>query len=172
MTYLQLITVVHTAICFAAIGAGVVAVAGLFRGDGYPGWTRWFLILAAAVSITGYVFPFQGITPAVIVGVIALAVIALVLFALYRFRLAGRWREVYAAGLVASLYFLVFVSLAQAFQKIAPLNRLAPTQSEPPFAIVQGIALLLFLILGWRATRRFQPLAINRRKAEAEGFAP
>ena len=32
--------------------------------------------------------------------------------------------------------------------KVPPLHALAPTASEPPFAIVQGILLLIFIALG------------------------
>jgi len=37
------------------------------------------------------------------------------------------------------------------------LQPLAPTQSEPPFAIVQGIVLLIFIVLGILCLRRFHP---------------
>lgn len=66
---------------------------------------------------------------------------------------AGVWRPVYAAAAVASLYFLVFVAVAQAFAKVPALAALAPTQSEPPFAIAQGVVLLVFVILGTLAAR-------------------
>jgi hypothetical protein len=41
-----------------------------------------------------------------------------------------------------------FVLVAQLFQKTPALKELAPTQTEPPFAISQGIVLLLFIVLG------------------------
>ncbi|WP_051371176.1 hypothetical protein [Mesorhizobium loti] len=70
-------------------------------------------------------------------GVIALVILGVVLLAYYRFRVERAWRWIYAGGMVASLYLLVFVGVVQAFQKIAPLNRLAPTQTELPFAAAQ-----------------------------------
>jgi hypothetical protein len=36
------------------------------------------------------------------------------------------------------------------------LKELAPTQTEPPFAISQGIVLLLFIVLGIAAVRQFR----------------
>jgi hypothetical protein len=39
------------------------------------------------------------------------------------------------------------------FLQIGPLHALAPTQSEPPFAIAQGAALVGFVVLGWRRFR-------------------
>jgi hypothetical protein len=45
----------------------------------------------------------------------------------------------------------------QGFLKIAPLKALAPTQSEPPFVIAQGVAFLAFIVIGYFAVRRFHP---------------
>ena len=53
----------------------------------------------------------------------------------------------------------MFVLIVQAFQKIASLKALAPTQSEPPFQIAQGAALVLFIILAILAVRKFRPAA-------------
>jgi hypothetical protein len=92
-----------------------------------------------------------------ITGVIALVILAVVLIAFYRFHAAQSWRWVYAAGMVASVYLLVFVGVVQAFQKIAFLNGLAPTQSELPFVIAQGTTLAFFVILGILTARRYQP---------------
>ena len=47
--------------------------------------------------------------------------------------------------------------VVQAFLKIAFLKALAPTQGEPPFAIAQGMVLLAFAYLGYRAVRSFHP---------------
>lgn len=46
--------------------------------------------------------------------------------------------------------------MVQSFQKIALLHALAPTQKEPPFAIAQLALLLLFLVFGCKAVKRFQ----------------
>jgi hypothetical protein len=40
---------------------------------------------------------------------------------------------------------------------VVPLTALAPTQSEPPFLIAQGAALLFFVVLGTLATIKFRP---------------
>ena len=54
-----------------------------------------------------------------------------------------------------SFYLLVFVLIAQLFLKVPALHEIAPTQSEPPFAIAQALALIVFLILTLVAARRF-----------------
>jgi uncharacterized membrane protein len=48
---------------------------------------------------------------------------------------------------LVALYFNVFVLIVQSFQKIPALKAMAPTQTEPLFAITQLIALVLFFIL-------------------------
>ncbi|MDB5463065.1 MAG: hypothetical protein JWP23_1454, partial [Phenylobacterium sp.] len=39
----------------------------------------------------------------------------------------------------------------------APLHVLAPTGKEPAFAAAQGATLLLFIVLGYLATRAYRP---------------
>ncbi len=46
-----------------------------------------------------------------------------------------------------ALYLNVFVGVTQAFLKIPALTALAPTQAEPPFAIVQLAVLALVIAL-------------------------
>ncbi len=79
--------------------------------------------------------------------------------ALAVFRLSGPWRWIYVVTAVFSLYLNVFVGVVQAFQKLAFLQPLAPTQSEPPFLIAQIAVLVIFIVLGFVAVRRFHPFA-------------
>ena len=44
----------------------------------------------------------------------------------------------------------------KAGEKVPALKALAPTGSEPPFAAAQGVVLLVFLVLGILAFRRFR----------------
>jgi hypothetical protein len=39
--------------------------------------------------------------------------------------------------------------------KVAALKALAPTPSEPPFLVTQAVVLLIFVILGVLAVKRF-----------------
>jgi hypothetical protein len=75
------------------------------------------------------------------------------------FRLSGSWRWVYVVTALLALYFDAFVTVVQAFGKIPALHALAPTQSEPPFAIAQGVLLLVFVGLIVAAVRKFHPQA-------------
>ena len=111
-------------------------------------WTATFLLTTILTSLTGFLFPFGPILPSHIVGAISLAVLAVAVVALYYYRLAGAWRWIYVTAAVLALYLNVFVGVVQAFLKVPALNALAPTQAEPPFAIAQGLVLILFIVLG------------------------
>jgi hypothetical protein len=154
--YVWLLTIGHTILSFVAIGFGIKATAGLFHGAHSSNWTRGFFATAVAVTVTGFIFPFTGITPAFATGIVS-TIILLAWFLAHHRDLAGAWRRVYALCIVASLYLLIFVGIAQAFQKIPALRVMAPTGSEPAFAVAQVVALALFLAIGFLAVRRFRP---------------
>ncbi|NTS29974.1 hypothetical protein HQ945_01790 [Phyllobacterium sp. BT25] len=151
-------TLFHVILSLIGIVTGLVVLSGLLKSENWPGWTFIFLLTTVATSVTGFLFPFSGFTPAIGVGIISMVFLILAIAALYAFRLAGSWRWVYVVCAIVSLYLNVFVLVAQSFQKIPALNALAPTQSEPPFAISQGIVLVLFIIAGFLSLRRFHPL--------------
>src|SRR5262245_43557085 len=145
---LPLFTLIHTMISLVGIGAGFGAVAGLMTGAVLRCWTFVFIAFTMATSITGFFFPFNGVTPAIVVGIISVLVLALAIYALYVRQLAGRWRAAYVFAAVLSLYLNFFVLIVQLFQKIPALKETAPNQNEPPFAITQGAALIVFIWLG------------------------
>lgn len=80
--------------------------------------------------------------------------------ALYGRKLAGHWRWIYVITAMTSLYLDIFVLVIQSFLKVPPLHALAPSvpPSEPPFAVVQGIVLVLFVVATIMAVRRFRPI--------------
>jgi hypothetical protein len=59
---------------------------------------------------------------------------------------------------VASLYLNVFVLVVQSFVKVSALAALAPTQTEPPFAITQAAVLAIFILITLIAVIKFRPL--------------
>jgi hypothetical protein len=152
-------TLFHVAISLVAIGSGFVVVQGLLTANLRASTTMLFLVTTAATSLTGFLFHRDHILPSHVVGAISLVALAVTALALYSFRLHGAWRVVYVVGVTLSLYFNVFVLVAQAFLKVASLHALAPNGSEPPFAVAQGVVLLVFVAIGVTATRRFRPAA-------------
>lgn len=110
-----------------------------------------------ATSVTGFGFPFDRFQDSHWVGVLSLVVLAAAILARYVFHFAGAWRWVYALGVVLSLYFLVFVGVAQLFKKVPALAAMAPTLSEPPFAITQLALTAIFVVLAIAAAIKFRP---------------
>jgi hypothetical protein len=153
---LDVFTLFHVALSLVGIAAGFFVLAGLLKSERRDGWTAIFLTTTAATSITGFMFPFHGVTPGIVIGIISVILLAVAIPARYRFHLAGAWRRTYVITGLLALYFNVFVLIVQLFRRVPLLKELAPTQSEPPFAVVQLAVLLIFLALGTLATIRFR----------------
>ena len=152
---LKLFTQFHVLISLLGILAGFGVIFGMFGNDPLPAWTAVFLIMTVATSATGFLFPFTKLLPSHIVGIISLVVLALGIYARYGAHLAGSFAWIYVVCAVLSQYLNFFVLIVQSFQKVPALNKLAPTQTETPFKISQGVALLLFVGLGVKAVLSF-----------------
>jgi hypothetical protein len=155
-------TILHVIITLVAIGSGLVVVGGMLASHKLPVTTALFLLTTALTSLTGFLFPIHGFTPALGVGVLACVILAVALFALYKERLAGAWRPVYVITAIASLYLNVFVLVVQSFAKVSALNALAPNQSEPPFKITQAAGLVIFILITVIAVVKFRPVTAVR----------
>jgi hypothetical protein len=155
-------TLLHVIITLIAIGSGLIVVGGMFASHKLPGTTALFLSTTALTSLTGFLFPIKSFTPALGVGIVACVIFAAALFALYKERLAGQWRWIYVITAIVSLYLNVFVLIAQSFMKVPALKALAPTGSEPPFAIAQGATLATFIVITLIAVANFRPVTAVR----------
>ena len=150
-------TTVHVVISLIGIATGIVVLLGMLSGKRLDGLTAVFLATTVLTSVTGFLFPFSRLLPSHVVGIISLVVLVVALVALYSKRLSGVWRSIYIVTATMALYLNVFVGVVQAFQKVAFLQPLAPTQAEAPFVVAQVIVLALFGVLGFLAVRRFHP---------------
>ena len=150
-------TLIHVALSFVGIIAGLVALFGLLRNNPLNGWTLIFIVTTVATTLTGFLFPFKGFTPAIGTGIVSSFVLAVTILARYAFNMAGAWRWIYVVTAVVSLYLNCFVLVVQAFLKVPALHALAPKGNEPAFALTQGLVLVLFVIAGFIAVRRFHP---------------
>ena len=151
------VTIIHVIISLLGIVSGYIVIAGMLQGLRLPRWTAFFLVTTVLTSATGFLFPFVKLLPSHILAVLSLIALAIAIYALYSQKLAGRWRATYVITAIIAQYFNVFVLIVQAFLKLPPLHALAPNQNEPPFAIAQAANLVAFLVLGYLATKRFQP---------------
>jgi hypothetical protein len=152
-------TLLHVLISLVAIVSGFAVLVGMLGSQRMPGWTALFLATTILTSVTGFLFPMHGFTPALAVGAVSLAVLAVALFALYVRNLSASWRWIYVACVTAALWFNVFVLIVQAFLKTPALHALAPNGNEPPFLIAQGAALGILLVCGIVAAVKFRPAA-------------
>jgi hypothetical protein len=152
-------TLLHVVISLVGIATGFIVVYGMLNANRLSTWTAIFLATTILTSVTGFLFPFERVLPSHIFGVISLIVLAAALLGLYAYHLAGPWRWIYIVSALVALYLNSFVGVVQAFLKIPTLTSLAPTQSEPPFAIAQLVLLVAFIGLGVMAVRSFRPRA-------------
>jgi hypothetical protein len=152
-------TLVHVALSLIGIIAGLVVLFGLLRNQSMNNWTLVFLVTTVATTLTGFLFPFRGFTPALGTGIVSSLALAATIPARYTFHLAGLWRWIYVVGAVFSLYLNCFVLVVQAFLKVPALRALAPQGTEPALVLTQGLVLVLFVIAGFLAIRRYQPAA-------------
>ena len=157
---LATITLVHVIISLIGIVSGFVVLFGMFGSNRMPGWTALFLLTTILTSATGFMFPFTKLLPSHMIGILSLVLLVIACIALYGAKLSGAWRWIYVVTAMLALYFNVFVLVIQAFLKVGPLHALAPSvpPSEPPFAAVQGIVLVFFIIAIVGALRRFRPV--------------
>jgi hypothetical protein len=152
---LSTFTLLHVIISLAGIGSGFIVMFGLLSGKRLDGWTAIFLTTTVLTSVTGFMFPFEKLLPAHILGILSLIVLAAAIWARYGRRLGGSARWIYVVSAALALYFNCFVAVVQGFEKVPALHALAPTQKEPPFLVAQLVLLALFIWLTILATRRF-----------------
>jgi hypothetical protein len=148
-------TLLHVVISLIGIGTGFVVLYGFLTSNTLRRWTQAFLLSTVATNATGFGFPLRPFLPSHVVAILSLGVLALCIYALYGRSLVGGWRAIYVITAVIALYFNVFVLIVQLFRRVPALTALAPTQSEPPFAIAQGLAFAVFVVLGVQSVRRF-----------------
>ena len=153
---LSAFTKLHVVISLIGILSGLVVMFGLLAGLRLNRWTAVFLISTVATSVTGFFFPFHGLTPAIIVGIISLVLLTVAILARYARHLGGHWRWIYVVCAMTALYLNVFVLVVQLFQKVPALKAMAPTRSEPPFAVTQLVVLGLFVLLTIIAAIKFR----------------
>ena len=155
-------TAIHTILSLIAIVAGIGVMAMLLTNRKPNIGTLVFLVAAIATSLTGFLFPFTKFLPSHGVGVICLVLFVPALLAQYVYHFAGAWRWIYAICMAVNVYFLLFVLVTQLFLKVPALHALAPNapdNPEPPFAIAQGILLVVFVLLIWKSAKSFRGVA-------------
>src|SRR5271168_3872781 len=149
-------TLLHVLISLIGIGSGLVVAYGLLASKPLDVSTAVFLTTTVLTSLTGFLFPVEHILPSHVLGVISIVALAIALAARYGLHLSGAWRAIYVVCAVLALYLNVFVLVAQIFMKVPAAHALAPTQKEPPFFIAQLVVMVIFIVLGIFAVKKFR----------------
>lgn len=149
MTGLQIFTLFHVALSLLGIATGFLVLFGFLRNTFNRTLNLVFLTTTALTSITGFFFPFHGVTPGIVVGAISLVLFIPAILAYQK-----EWMKTYIATASILQFFNVLVLVVQSFQKIAPLHQFAPTGKEPIVGMVQVTALLFIIALAVLGIRR------------------
>jgi hypothetical protein len=72
-------TILHVIVTLVAIGSGLIVVGGMFASNSLPVTTALFLFTTALTSLTGFLFPIHGFTPALGVGIVGCVILAILL---------------------------------------------------------------------------------------------
>jgi len=148
-------TYLHVFLSLVGIAAGLFVVFGLLTSRRLSILTSLFLVTTVLTSLTGFLFPFHGVTPGIIVGILSIIALALAIVALYVKKLDGSWRGTYVISVLVAFYFNVFVLIAQSFEKVPALKSVAPTMTSPGWGFSQAAVLVIFLLLTVRAFKKF-----------------
>ena len=65
-------TIVHVVLSLIGILTGFIVVLGMLAAKRLSGVTALFLVTTVATSVTGFFFPFHGVTPGIVIGVMSL----------------------------------------------------------------------------------------------------
>jgi hypothetical protein len=149
-------TVVHVVLSLVAIGSGFVVVFGLFTARRLPAWTAIFLATTALANLTGFLFPFHGMTLSIEMGIPSLAVLMLAVIARYSRKLAGTWRHTYVVSVMIALYCEVAVLVAKVFAKVLAPTAQNPGLSEPLLNLTQLAVFVAFAAGVHFALKRFR----------------
>jgi len=150
----------HVVISLVGIVAGFVVAYGFLVNRNLPRWTAVFLSTTIATSVSGFLLPAEKILPSHVVGVLSLITLSIATYAEYAKAHTGGWRSAYVVTALISQYFNVFVLVVQSFQKIPVLKSLAPTQTEPAFAVAQLAVLVGFIAIGYMSLKRYSVKAM------------
>lgn len=139
----------HTWLSLVALVTGALAIADMMRGRTPSALLGVFLATAVATNLTGFGFPFSGVLPSHIVGIISMIILIAAGVTWSDRGQPTRRGRIFGGSIVAATYLLAFVTVAQAFQKVAALGG-----QGIGFAVAQLIVLAGFVALGTALVRR------------------
>ena len=122
--------------------------------------TALFLVTTVATSVTGFMFPVEAFGPPEIIGVISSAGAGRGDSRAVRVQ-AGRLMALGLRGLrdVRAVFECLRRSWCRPFRRCRSSTRWRRPRRNPPFAVAQGILLIVFIGLGILAAKKFRPAA-------------
>jgi hypothetical protein len=154
---LALFTQIHVALSLIGLGSGFLVAFGMLRSRTFPFATAVFLLTTELTSITGFLFPFKGITPGIVFGFLSFFALLVAVFARYGGHMQGPWRKAWIISSMLAQYLNFFVFIVQSFDKAPTLHAMGDMQKETAFAAAQLTALIAMLLFTILALRRFHP---------------
>jgi hypothetical protein len=149
-------TLIHVLISLIAIASGFVVLYGLLTSRRLPFWTAFFLESTALTCLTGFLYPYDEMTPAIKIGIVTLFVLLLASVARYGRGLATTWREIYVVSAILALYFNVFVLVVQCFERLPALRFSSLAETNAIFVATQLATLAFFVVVTVYALKRFR----------------
>jgi hypothetical protein len=132
------------------LASGLVLISSFIRGRQSALLNVIFLSTTAATNITGFFFPFHGVTPGIVIALVSLPVLTLGTLALMK-----KWARVFMIASVFTRFLNVLVFIAQILARIPALRIIAKGYS-PAVGVTQLLALLAHVVLGVIIIRRFR----------------
>lgn len=86
---LRAFTNFHVALSLIGILSALVVLLCLVGSKPVDKTTALFLGTTGLTSLTGFLFPFHGVTPGIVIGILSLIVLLAAILARYSFHLAG-----------------------------------------------------------------------------------
>jgi hypothetical protein len=151
-------TFLHVFFSLVGIAAGFFTMFGMLTSRRYRILTAAFFVSTAATCLTGFLFPFKGITPGIVFGILTLIALILAYVALYTRKLAGPWRGIYVLAACVAYYFNFLILIAQTFADVPMFKANASAMTSPAFGWAQLAVLVIFILLTTRAFKKFHPV--------------
>jgi len=156
-------TAVHVVLSLLAVASGFIVVFGLLTARRLPFFTALFLASAALTCLTGFLFPFHGMTLSIEMGVPAITVLLLAAIDRYTGIFSGVWRHTYVVCVMVALYCIAVVLVAQLFEQFLPPTAREPWHPGWLLTLAQLAVFVAFAVVTRIALKRFRaaPARLN-----------
>jgi hypothetical protein len=152
----SILTFIYFGLELIAIGTGAMALYGLLTGILLNKWAVLFLKCSLAASVTALLVPSSHFTLTRGGSMVSVYLAGVAIWAWHKFHLTGVWRSIFALSTTLILYLNIVVSITQVFKQISLFNPSILAQLDLPFLATQSVALVIFVVLGIVAVKRFR----------------